>query len=109
MRFVIDAQLPPGLAARLVDCGHEAEHVRDIGLGAATDLDIWRYAQECEAVLVTKDQDFVAMAQFSASGPAVVWIRLGNTTNRALWGTFAPILNDVIEALASGERVIEVA
>ena len=44
IRFLIDAQLPPGLARRLAARGFEAEHVNQIGLGPKSDLDIWRYA-----------------------------------------------------------------
>jgi predicted nuclease of predicted toxin-antitoxin system len=32
MRFLVDAQLPPALAAWIRDQGHEATAVRDIGL-----------------------------------------------------------------------------
>ena len=39
MKFLVDAQLPPGLARWLVARGHEADHVFDIGLGAASDAD----------------------------------------------------------------------
>ena len=39
MRFVADAQLPPALARWLVARGHEAEHVCDKGLQAASALE----------------------------------------------------------------------
>ena len=32
MKFLVDAQLPPALARRLREAGHEAQHVEDIGL-----------------------------------------------------------------------------
>lgn len=44
MRFLVDAQLPPALARYLTDAGHQAEHVYDIGMGAASDKAIWSYA-----------------------------------------------------------------
>ncbi len=37
MRFLIDAQLPPALARWLSGQGHEAEHVADRGMQAASD------------------------------------------------------------------------
>jgi predicted nuclease of predicted toxin-antitoxin system len=40
MRFLIDAQLPPAPARRLVELGHDAEHVSDQQLAAATDSQI---------------------------------------------------------------------
>jgi len=38
LRFLIDAQLPPRLAHRLNELGHEAVHVFDLGLATATAL-----------------------------------------------------------------------
>ncbi|MGO9770916.1 MAG: DUF5615 family PIN-like protein [Roseiarcus sp.] len=37
MRFLVDAQLPPALARRLAEPGHEAERVADRQLAAASD------------------------------------------------------------------------
>jgi predicted nuclease of predicted toxin-antitoxin system len=37
MRFLVDAQLPPALARWRAEQGHQAEHVADINLAAASD------------------------------------------------------------------------
>jgi predicted nuclease of predicted toxin-antitoxin system len=58
MRFLIDAQLPPALARWLVSVGHEAEHVADRGMQAASDAVIWDLALREHAAIVTKDEDF---------------------------------------------------
>jgi predicted nuclease of predicted toxin-antitoxin system len=108
IRFLIDAQLPPGLARRLASRGYHAEHVNRVSLGIATDLTIWRHAASIGAILVTKDEDFVALAEREPQGPQVVWIRIGNISNDALWSAVDPLLNQIVEALNSGERIIEV-
>ena len=41
MKFIIDAQLPPSLAAALRQLGCEAVAVREIGLREAKDSAIW--------------------------------------------------------------------
>lgn len=41
MRFLVDAQLPPALAHWLSARGHEAVHVGELGMQAATDRVIW--------------------------------------------------------------------
>ena len=107
-RFLIDAQLPHGLAQRLREQGHDAAHVRDTGLREALDFDIWRFAAERGMALVSKDEDFARLAQTDAGGPQVVWIRLGNTSNQKLWQTLQPVLGQIIEALERGDRLIEV-
>ncbi len=79
-----------------------------IGFGAAADAVIWSEARSRGAVLVTKDEDFLTMAVLNREGPPIVWIRLGNVSNQALWSALEPALPDIIKALSAGERVIEV-
>jgi predicted nuclease of predicted toxin-antitoxin system len=108
IRFLVDAQLPPGLAHRLTTRGYPAEHVNRVNLGIASDRDIWLYAARTAAALVTKDEDFVALAGQGPVGPQVVWIRLGNISNDALWRAIDPQLDEIIHALNAGERIVEV-
>jgi predicted nuclease of predicted toxin-antitoxin system len=107
-RFLIDAQLPPALADQLLAQGYHAEHVVRIGLGTASDKAIWEQASRSDMVLITKDEDFVSGSWASALKPQVIWIRLGNTTNRVLWRAFQESLPEVLQALEAGERVIEI-
>ena len=108
-RFLIDEQLPPALAARLAELGHDAEHILKIGLGGATDGEIWAACIRRHAVLITKDEDFAALARRPGAACPVIWLRLGNTTSRALWSAIEPILPELLDALQAGEMLIEVA
>jgi predicted nuclease of predicted toxin-antitoxin system len=108
IRFLIDAQLPPGLARRLIAQGHPADHVNRMGLGVASDIDLWKYAGHAGVTLITKDEDFVSLASRDQTGPQVVWIRLGNISNDTLWRAIEPQLDEIIQALAGGERIVEV-
>jgi predicted nuclease of predicted toxin-antitoxin system len=106
--FLIDAQLPPVLAHKLLQRGYPAEHVNRIGLGIASDRAIWSHARRTSAALITKDEDFVRLAQRELAGPSVVWVRVGNISNEALWHAIDSILDEIVEALSLGERVVEV-
>ncbi|MGA3307325.1 MAG: DUF5615 family PIN-like protein [Xanthobacteraceae bacterium] len=108
IRFVIDAQLPPGLAVRLRERGYPAEHVNRVGLGAANDIAIWEHTRRIRAILMTKDEDFVALALREPSGPQVVWLRIGNISNDALWMRISAALDEILESLETGERIVEV-
>jgi predicted nuclease of predicted toxin-antitoxin system len=108
MRFVIDAQLPPALARLLTRLGHSAEHVVDIGLGDADDSPIWTYALAHQAVIVTKDEDFQHRTRQSKVGPVIVWLRIGNTSRRALLEWFEPLMPQLEALILEGERLIEV-
>ena len=110
MRFLVDAQLPPGLARFLAERGHLAEHVADVGLLDAPDRTIWALASSTGASLVTKDGDFVALRALAREqGPPVVWVRIGNTTNRTLLTAFTAALPDIVAALERGETVVEIS
>ena len=108
MRFLVDAQLPPALASWLAAQGHEAAHVADLGMQAASDATIWDHALASSSAIVTKDEDFAQRKVLAGNGPAVVWIRLPNTRRRDLLAWFAMVLPDVVAALARGEALIEV-
>lgn len=107
MRFLIDAQLPPALARMLSARGHVAEHVVDIGPADAPDRDLWRYALEHAAVIVTKDEDFPHMALLSEPSPVIVWLRVGNTRRRALLAWFESHIDELVVAAEAGNRLIE--
>lgn len=109
MRFLVDAQLPPALARFLAAAGHEAEHVADLGLMAASDREVWARAAATKAALVTKDSDFLLARGLEAGGPAVVWLRIGNTTKRALLSRFAALEPEIVAALERGETIVEIA
>jgi predicted nuclease of predicted toxin-antitoxin system len=107
-RFLIDAQLPPGLAVHLRERGHLAEHVNRVRLGGTSDRAIWNHAKRQQAILITKDEDFLALSRGDPSGPQIVWIRIGNISNDALWRRIGPVIDEVIGALEAGERVVEI-
>jgi predicted nuclease of predicted toxin-antitoxin system len=109
MDFLIDAQLPISLA-RWIDSqqGHRATHVFDRDLMEATDRLIWQHAHENHLIIVTKDHDFVILSTLEASGPAVVWIRLGNTRKQALLKWFEDLFPDITSHLQQGERLVEI-
>jgi len=41
MRWIIDAQLTPALEGLLIERGHQAEHVKIVGMRDASDSSIW--------------------------------------------------------------------
>jgi predicted nuclease of predicted toxin-antitoxin system len=105
--FLVDAQLPPLLAEALRQAGCEAVHVIDLGLQAATDEQIWDEAISRSAVLVTKDRDFALRRAATNDGPAILWVRVGNTSNRKLIELVLRALPAIIAAIERDEAVIE--
>ena len=104
MRFLVDAQLPPGLARWLASQDYPSDHVYDLGLGAASDDKVEAKARELGAVIWSKDSDFADHSQ-QGQGLQVVWIRLGNTSNAALQARIAQHLPTIAADLAAGEAL----
>ena len=107
MLFLIDAQLPPSLAEALRQSGHQAIHVIDLGMLEATDRQIWEAAISRSAVLITKDRDFPIRRVAENAGPTIVWVRVGNISNRKLIGLALRALPTITHAIERGEIVIE--
>ena len=109
MFFVVDAQLPPALARWLVSNGHEAVHVADVGMMASSDREIWRYAIEHTATIITKDEDFIAMHSLDPEDVRVIWVRVGNVRRAELLDWFGRLMPKILSSLDAGERIVEIA
>ena len=108
MRFLVDNQLPVALATLLREHGHAAEHVLELGLAQGDDNPIWQRAISQGAVIITKDEDFAEWVRRGRPGPSVVWLRVGNTSRRALLAWFTGVLPTMVNDLQNGERLVEV-
>jgi predicted nuclease of predicted toxin-antitoxin system len=52
--------------------------VRDAGLKAEDDPVVWKYAQDHELIICSKDSDMHQRSFLFGYPPKVVWVRLGN-------------------------------
>lgn len=59
-------------------------------------------------MIVSKDEDFPQRVLSAQAAPQVLWLRVGNTSNRALREWLQPLWPDIERSLAAGERVVEV-
>jgi predicted nuclease of predicted toxin-antitoxin system len=67
MHFLIDADLPRSTAQALIDAGHVAVDVRDIGLRQAPDSIIAEYAKRHNLCLLSGDFDFADIRNYVPS------------------------------------------
>jgi predicted nuclease of predicted toxin-antitoxin system len=86
VRLLLDQNLSPRLLSALRDLYPNSVHVRDVGLGAADDETVWRYAGQHRFVIVSKDADFHERSFVFGHPPKVVWIRRGNCSTDEIAG-----------------------
>ena len=77
MRLLVDNALSPGLALAPAEHGHDAIHVRDVGLAHATDAQIFAFAAQQDRAVLSADTDFgTLLALRGERSPSVVlWRR----------------------------------
>lgn len=105
----LDAQLSPTLASWIAETfGISATAVRSLGLRDATDREIFAAAKQAQAVVLTKDSDFVHLLERFGPPPQIIWLTCGNTSNAHLRLTLAKVLPKALALLQSGEKLIEI-
>lgn len=76
MKFLIDNALSPVMAETLSSAGHDAVHVRSVGLRDASDAAIFAFAEREARIVVSADTDFgTLLAQSRGSHPSVILFR----------------------------------
>jgi predicted nuclease of predicted toxin-antitoxin system len=105
----VDAQMSPAVAAWISsNFSIEAVAVRDLGLRDAKDKEIFQAARLKNAVVMTKDSDFVLLLERLGPPPQVILVTCGNSSNARLKEILTKILPKTIELLESGERLVEI-
>ena len=106
----IDAQLSPALAAWLSSIfSVEAVAVRDVQLRNAKDAEIFNAARLSNAVVMTKDSDFLLLLERLGPPPQVIWVTCGNTSNARLKEILTAVFPKAIELLEAGEELVEIS
>lgn len=108
MRFLVDQNLPVLLAEWLEGAGHDADHIRLLGMAEADDAEIARLAVSAAAIVITRDGDFRRLAAPPPKGPQIVWVRFGNTTNPELLQMWSSLWPGIEAALREGDALVEV-
>lgn len=89
--------------------GVEARPVRDVGLLHAVDEHIFLAARAANAVVMTKDRDFVNLLARLGPPPAILWVTCGNTSNARLQEILMTVFPQAVTLLQSGESLVEIS
>ena len=107
MRFLLDMNLPPAIAEWLQSKGHDAVHIREIGLGHLPDREVFARAAEEGWIVVTFDLDFGEIAGLAgATGATVLLLRLRLVHQDYFRQRLQAAIVEAAEALEAGATVV---
>lgn len=106
----VNAQLSPALAAWIAATFNvKAVAVRELGLRDATDREIFFAAKAADAIVLTKDSDFLDLVQVHQAPPRILWLTCGNTSNQRLREILNEHLPPALALFESGESIVEIS
>lgn len=109
MKIWIDAQLSPEIAVWIAaEFGFKAVAIRDLGLREAEDPDIFQAARVADAIVMTKDRDFLLLQNQFGHPPRIIWLTCGNTSNKRLKEILLQALSESVTLLESGEIIVQI-
>ena len=86
----------------------EAFSLKRLGLRDASDLEIFQAARQAEALVITKDVDFVELLLKFGPPPKVIWLTCGNTSNDVIQKILLEKLPSALKCLSAGEPLLEI-
>jgi predicted nuclease of predicted toxin-antitoxin system len=104
--FIVDENLPPHLAYWLRDKAQTATHVDYEALGNGPDSNIWKWAAERDAIIISKDEDFHNRVVVGRP-PRLIWVRWGNVRKKPLIEKLELLWPEILAAFKEGEWELE--
>jgi predicted nuclease of predicted toxin-antitoxin system len=84
VKLLFDENLSHKLVAILAHDFPASAHVRDVGLRAAEDRQLWDHARANGFAIVSKDTDFRERSYVEGFPPKIIWLDVGNAGTVAI-------------------------
>ena len=108
MKFLIDAHLPKKLSLFLCWKGYDSIHTLDFpDKNRTKDSQINQISIDEQRIVVSKDLDFIESLLISNKPYKLIYISMGNITNKKLLKIFSQNIEKIIE-YANKHRLIEI-
>lgn len=104
--IILDAQLPPALAVWITDTfANPCFSAQFLNLRHAEDEEIFAFSRTKNAIVITKDDDFISLLNRFGSPPKVIWLTCGNTSKNRLKEIFEANLASALALLKTNDLV----
>ncbi len=105
MRLLLDMNMSPKVAVQLRAEGHDALHLRELGLGHLQDRHVFAHAKADQRIVVTFDLDFGEIVSLGG-GTGVVLLRLRSVRTAHVQRRVSVALTEAAAALHAGAVVL---
>ncbi len=104
--IILDAHIPPSLANWISETYNiETYSASFLKLQNADDLEIFEFAKQKNAIIITKDDDFLILIEKFGSPPKIIWLTCGNTSKERLKNILHSYLFQALQLLNSSDIV----
>ncbi|MCX7169000.1 MAG: DUF5615 family PIN-like protein [Proteobacteria bacterium] len=104
MKLLLDENLSRRIVPFLQNAFPGSSQVALLGLEAAADVEIWRYARENGFVIVSRDSDFHERSLIEGHPPQVVWLKIPNYSRATILSILLKHYVEIDLALAQEDR-----
>src|SRR5688572_19664909 len=107
MRFLADAGISPNTVEFLKQLGHEATHVRTLGMQRAPDAQVIALARTDGSIVLSFDLDFGDLLALGVTDkPSVILFRLADESAESVNRRLSAVLNEQVTELESGALIL---
>ena len=107
MRFLADGGISPRTVEFLIQLGHEAVHVRTLGMQRAADSEVVERARADSSIVLTFDLDFgEVLALGVLDRPSVIIFRLADERSSSVDQRLSAVLAECSAELVSGAIIL---
>jgi predicted nuclease of predicted toxin-antitoxin system len=98
VKFLVDMPLSPTLSRWLTELGHDAVHASEIGLHAASDVEIIKRARLDSRTVITADLDYPRLiATAGSDSPSLILFRNGDWSEASVRARLVQVLTALTE------------
>ena len=95
MKLLFDQNISFRICNYLANKDFDCFQVRTLGLENKSDIEIWKYENSNDFIIVTFDFDFINFSNLYGHPPKVIWMKIGNSSTKNI-ADYLTIKTDLI-------------